>query len=100
MRTRPQRIGDILSELGARRGFARLQATRTYDAAWKEAVGPIAAEYTAVGSLRRGTLHVLVNNSTLMQELTFRKEHLLETLNSLLGDQEISDIRFRSATVR
>jgi len=100
MRTRPQRIGDILSELGARRGFARLEAAHSYDFAWKEAVGPIAAEYTAVGSLRRGTLHVVVNNSTLMQELTFKKENLLETLNTLLGDQQITDIRFRSAAVR
>jgi len=100
MRTRPERIGNILSELAARHGFARLEGTRNYDAAWKEAVGPVAAEYTAVGSLRRGTLHVLVNNSTLMQELTFRKEQLLETLNRLLGNQQISDIRFRAATVR
>ena len=69
----PKAIGDVLSELMARRGYARLQSAEAYDAAWREAAGPLAAEYTRVGLLRRGTLEVVVANSTLVQELASRR---------------------------
>ena len=49
----------------------------------------------ASGGLRRGTLEVVVTNSTLMQELGFQKADLLETLTRLLPDQGIKDLRFR-----
>ena len=45
-----------------------------YDAAWREAAGPLAAKYTRPGQLRRGTLEVVVANSTLVQELGFQKQ--------------------------
>ena len=47
MKTRgPKAIGDVLSELMARRGYARVQSAAAYDAAWREAAGPLAAKYT------------------------------------------------------
>ena len=76
----PETIGNILPELMARRGYARLQSAEQYDAAWSEAAGPLIARYTRVGGLRRGKLEVVVANSTLMQELGFQKAALLETL--------------------
>ena len=95
----PQRIGDILADLMARRGFARLQATELFAEAWREAAGPLAAEYTQVGVLRRGTLEVTVQNSTLVQELVFQRPSLLKTLARLLPDEQIQDIRFRVGIV-
>ena len=40
---RPQRIGDILSELMAQRGLARMESGEELAAAWREAVGEFAA---------------------------------------------------------
>ena len=40
----PQTIGNVLSELMSRRGYARVQSAAAYDAAWREAAGPLAAE--------------------------------------------------------
>ena len=74
----PQTIGNVLSELMARRGFARVQSAAAYEAAWREAAGPLAAKYTRVGLLRRGTLEVVVANSTLVQELGFQKTGVAE----------------------
>jgi predicted nucleic acid-binding Zn ribbon protein len=91
----PRAIGDVLSELMAKRGFAGVQSSENYAEAWREAAGPMMAAYTRVGQLRRGTLEVVVANSTLMQELGFQKKTLLEKLSRLLPDQGIEGLRFR-----
>ena len=96
----PQAIGNVLSELMARRGYARVQSAAEYDAAWGQAAGPLAAQYTRVGGLRRGRLEVVVANSTLMQELGFQKAGLLQSLARLLPDQGIKDLRFRLGVIQ
>jgi predicted nucleic acid-binding Zn ribbon protein len=100
MRSRgPQTIGNVLSELMARRGYARLQSAAEYESAWREAAGPLAAQYTRVGQLSRGTLEVVVANSTLVQELGFQKQALLQTLGRLLPAEGIKNIRFRAGSI-
>ena len=83
----------------ARRGFGRLQSAEGYDAAWREAAGPMAAKYTRVGLLRRGTFDVVVANSVLVQELGFQKKALLQSLSELLPDQGITNLRFRLGAI-
>jgi hypothetical protein len=95
----PQRISNILSELMARRGYGRVQSTQAYEEAWRQAAGALAAQYTAIGSFRRGTLEVMVANSTLVQELTFQKDAILKSLNELLPEQNIRNLRFRVGTI-
>jgi predicted nucleic acid-binding Zn ribbon protein len=95
----PVPIGNILPELMARRGYARVQSAAEYDAAWNEAAGELAAQYTRVGGLRRGRLEVVVANSTLMQELVFQKPALLTALARLLPGQGIEDLRFRLGVI-
>jgi predicted nucleic acid-binding Zn ribbon protein len=99
MQRGPQAIGSVLSELMARRGFARVQSTAAYEAAWRRAAGPLAAQYTRLGPLRRGTLEVVVANSTLVQELGFQKQSLLESLGDLLPHDGIKNLRFRVGNV-
>jgi predicted nucleic acid-binding Zn ribbon protein len=91
----PQAIGSVLSELMARSGFARVQSAAAYEDAWREAAGPLMAAHTRVGQLRRGTLEVMVSNSTLVQELGFQKQSLLKSLADLLPDEKIESLRFR-----
>jgi predicted nucleic acid-binding Zn ribbon protein len=99
MKRGPQAIGNVLSELMSRRGFARVQSAGAYDAAWRDAAGPLVAAYTRVGQLRRGTLEVVVANSTLIQELGFQKQALLKVLANLLPDQGIENLRFRVGNI-
>lgn len=95
----PERIGDVLAQLMARRGFAAVRAAVAYESAWREAAGELAAQYTRVTSIRRGNLEITVANSTLVQELSFRKPALLKALSSLLPDERIKDLRFRVGVI-
>ena len=98
MRRGPEPIGDILAQLMARRGFARVESAAALDAAWREAVGEL-AEFTRVGAVRRGKLEVTVANSTVLQELSFRKSMLVSDIVRLLPDEGIQDVRFRTGSI-
>ncbi len=95
MKNRLQPIGDILSELMAKTGFARIQGGEELAAAWRSAAGELAARYSRVGSVKRGKLEIVVSNSTLLQELTFRKKALIADLAGALPGHGIRDLRFR-----
>ena len=96
----PERIADILAQLMARRGFARVQGAAAYQSAWDTAAGPLGAQYSRVGQLKRGTLEVMVANSALIQEFVFQKAAILATLNRLLPDHNIKDLRFRLGAIK
>jgi hypothetical protein len=95
----PERISDILTQLMSRRGFARVRGAEAYQAAWGEAAGPLGAQYSRTGQLKRGTLEIVVANSTLIQEFGFQKSSMLATLNRLLPDHNIKDLRFRLGAI-
>jgi predicted nucleic acid-binding Zn ribbon protein len=99
MPRRPTAIGDVLAELMAKKGFGRVQSARAYEAAWREAAGELLAEHTRLGALRRGVLEVTVGNSTLLQELVFRKGDLLVAVQQQLPEEGIGELRFRLGAV-
>ena len=84
----------------ARRGYARVQSAAAVRCGLGQAAGPLAAQYTRVGRLRRGKLEVVVANSTLVQELVFQKPALLTALARLLPEQGIGDLRFRVGVIQ
>ena len=59
----PKRMADILSRLIARKGYGRLQSTAIFEDAWRTAVGQLLAGQSRPGSVRRGTLEVLINKN-------------------------------------
>jgi predicted nucleic acid-binding Zn ribbon protein len=91
-------VGDIVSELLARRGYAQSQAAEDCLAAW-QAVAGTWSRHTCPGKLRRGVLHVHVENSAVLQELTFRKHDLLRQLREELPHHRLVDLRFRLAAL-
>ena len=95
----PKRIRDVVNELIARRGYARVLAQSDFRSAWDEAVGSQLARHTCPGNLRRGVLEVFVRNSAVMQELMFRKRELVRRLSRSVPDQKIRDLRFRVGEV-
>jgi predicted nucleic acid-binding Zn ribbon protein len=92
-------MGQAISQLLARTGYAQVQTAATCDAAWREAVGPKLAASTRPGSVKRGVLEVLVSNSTVLQELAFLKTKAVKTLKQLVPEQQIRDVRFRVGTI-
>ena len=91
----PKRIGSIVADLIARRGYARVQAATTCAEAWATAAGPQLIRFSRAGDVKRGVLEVMVANSTMMQEMTFQKAMLLKRITELLPDENIRDLRFR-----
>lgn len=98
-RARPKKMGDLVAQLLARRGYAQQTIAADLAAAWLAAVGEQIASQTRVGTVRRGTLEVVVANSAISQELTFRKTQLLTDLTARLSEHEIKNIRFRTGNV-
>jgi predicted nucleic acid-binding Zn ribbon protein len=95
----PQHIGDVLSQLLARRGYARERSAGACTEAWKTAVGDQLASSTKATAIRRGVLEVLVKNSTLVQEMNFQKRDLIARLAQLLPDENIRELKFRVGPV-
>ena len=92
---RPKPIADVLAELLARRGYARVQSAAVCADAWRTAAGDTLAPFTRAGAVRRGVLEVIVGNSALVQEMSFQKKRLLSRLAELLPEEKIRDLKFR-----
>jgi predicted nucleic acid-binding Zn ribbon protein len=97
--SKPQKLAQVLSELITRRGYARVQATASYDEAWRTAVGPALAAFTRVGAVKRGVIEAMVANSTMLQEVTYQKRNILRELGRLLPDEKIVDVRLRVGAI-
>jgi len=95
----PKKIGNIVADLVARRGYARVISSNTCSKVWLQVVGGSFAKFTRPGQVRRGVLEVTVANSLMMQELTFQKANLVAKLSELLPDEPINDLRFRVGQV-
>ena len=74
----PKKIGNVIAQLVSRRGYAQIHAAGEREEAWQAVAGEQFAAVTRCLSLRRGVFEVLVANSLLMQELTFRKEAIAQ----------------------
>jgi predicted nucleic acid-binding Zn ribbon protein len=91
----PKKIGNIIAQLVNRRGYAQIHAAGERDEAWQATAGEELAKMTQFSVLRRGVFEVLVANSLLMQELTFRKEQLLAGLHEALPESGIKQLKFK-----
>lgn len=96
----PKQLGDVLGELFALRGYARLHAAGELQAVWDDALGESARGRTRLGDVRRGVLTVTVDHPALLEELSvFRKAELLEALRASAKGSTINDLRFRIGAV-
>jgi predicted nucleic acid-binding Zn ribbon protein len=95
---RPKRIDNVIAQLVQRKGYAQIRAASEREAAWRTALAQQGAEQwaasTRVAGLKRGVFAVQVANSLLMQELTFRKEPLLASLQDALPEDSVKQLRF------
>lgn len=64
---------------------------------WEESVGPDVAKRSYPLSFRRGRLVVAVSAAAWMQELSFLRELIRDSLNRALGADLVTDIRLRVA---
>jgi len=91
----PKKVGDVLANLLARRGYARIQAAALLQGTWDKLIGERLAGKTRVGRLQRGVMEVTVQSSAVMQELTFQKTRLLKSIKETMPEEKIRDLKFR-----
>jgi predicted nucleic acid-binding Zn ribbon protein len=95
-RTRgPQRMAEALSRLMTRSGYAQQQLSDDWQRLWSEVAGENLAQHCRVGRLRAGVLQIMVRNSSVLQELSFRKRDLLNAIAAKARKADIRDLRFR-----
>lgn len=63
-------------------------------AKWEEVVGPTIAKNAEPVGLKRGVLYVWVRNSTWMQQMTFMKDAMIETINRKFESKFVKNIQF------
>ena len=88
------RLGDLLPHLLAKYGVHRRRNVEEINAAWKAAVGLPYDKVCRVIGLSRGTLEVTVPHPAFIQELSFRKTELLQSMQTALPDEKIKKIKF------
>ena len=84
----PIPIGNVVAEIMARAAANKRDI-------WRQVVGDSVAALTQCGEMRGGRLEIMVANSMLIQELTFRKAEIIAALNKNISGGNIQDIRFR-----
>ena len=97
-RSRVRRIGSLVDQLFARRGYAQVAAAEQLHQVVSTAVGRELASSFCVGNLRRGVLQIHVSDSVALQELNFQKRTILRQVQDALPDGQITDLRFRIQT--
>ncbi|OYP34938.1 DUF721 domain-containing protein [Rhodopirellula sp. MGV] len=93
-----QRIGNLVSQLMSRRGYAQSAVNDEFLAAITAAVGQGIANEITVGKLNRGVLKVFASDSVTIQELTFQKRMILRRIQSTMPQAKVTDIRFAVLT--
>jgi predicted nucleic acid-binding Zn ribbon protein len=89
-----RKIGDVLVDLMAQRGYAQVKSAEQCADAWTEIAGEL-SQHSVPHMVRGGVLQITVRSSAVLQELTFRKQELLSQLSCALPQYRIRDLRFR-----
>ena len=95
----PKKIADALSNLMARKGYARVLAASALGDAWQTAAGQRLGNHSRPGNVKRGVLEVVVRSSAVLQELTFAKTKILKHLIEHCPSEQIRDVKFKVGAI-
>lgn len=90
-----QSIKGTLAQLMVQKGYAQVQTADATQKAWEVAAGDRLAQHSVAGNVTRGSLLVMVANSTVSQMISFQKPKILKSLQQQLPDHEITDLKIK-----
>lgn len=95
-----QKIGSLVNQLLARRGYAQIEATEQLHAVissvlHSDLTEKQLGEQIIVGKISRGVLQVFAADSVILQELTFQKRSILKRIQKEMPQSNITDVRFK-----
>lgn len=97
---KPKEMSNVVAQIIAETGVGQSQSQQQLQSAWQKAAGDLIATVTRPGNIRRGTLEIFVENSAIMQQLSFKKQQLLDAISQQFGAAEIRDIRFMIGVIK
>ena len=101
-RRRPRPLphaSNVIRKLLARKDYIQVGQRQQLEAAWLQAAGKELASRTRCGRLVRGTLEVIVGDSSTLMQLTFEKQGLLKKLKQIEATAEIKNLRFSTGVI-
>ena len=84
-------MGDMIDEFKLR---PKLNETHIREV-WAEKMGTTINEYTTKIQLKNEVLYLTITASALKQELTYKKENIIDVLNESLGSEYIKSVVIR-----
>jgi len=94
-RSGPKPVGDILARFMQASGLKQtLRSPEVYDC-WPEVAGSEASQHSRVVGFSNCVLHVEVDSAPWLQELSFRRKELRESIGQVMSGVRVTDIRFR-----
>jgi hypothetical protein len=96
---RPKTASHLVNQLLSRHGIAQQQNANELQSIWDSVVGAKWNQLTRPANLKRGVLEIVVANSLVNQQLTFEKHKLLKSMQKLMPDMKLKDLRFRVGNV-
>lgn len=96
----PKLVADILDRVAAPIFASPEAGAHRIWPAWMEAVGPDIARHTEPVTIREGVLHVRVDASVWVTQLTFLKPEILNKLAPLMDDGALTDIKFKQGALK
>ena len=96
---RPKTASHLVNQLLSRHGIAQQQNANELQSAWDNVVGPKWNQLTRPAILKRGVLEIVVANSLVNQQLTFEKQKLIKSMQKLMPEMKLKDLRFRVGNV-
>ena len=91
----PKHGSKLINQLMARKGYGQTNKAAGLQQFWQDAVGESLAGKSQAGAIKGKRLEVTVENSSVMQELTFQKRKILKKLQASLNNDGLSDLRFK-----
>lgn len=86
---------SVINEISRSHGFAGRLWEYRLQKQWKTLVGEATAAHTWPTRIKFHKLHVLVDNSVWLHQLTYLKRSLLEKIQSEMTELSVNDIIFR-----
>jgi hypothetical protein len=89
-----EKIGDIMDKLFKAYGLNDKMKEMDIINAWEEMMGKAVANRTDKLFISNKVLHIKLNSSVMRDELSYGKQVIIERVNSVAGQQIITDVWF------
>ncbi len=87
-------IQDVLRQFLREEGLETPLLEYRVEEAWAQVMGESIAKYTGEVRVQRGVLYVKIKSAPLRQNMQMMRQQIIQKLNTHVGAQVISDIKF------